>query len=472
VGDVVKAIEILTFVFGVCCGSAAIAADGALDASFGAGGVALAGISDGDAKPSGCKPIVQPDQKIVICGTRLANGATGSDFMVARFDPDGALDASFGVGGLVTIDFDGGSGGDQASGIALQSDGTIIVAGTTRGPDAQSANFAVAKLTADGLLDGTFAGIGKTTIAFDLDGGIGDDNVEAVAIEADGTIVLAGSAETSNGVAVAVARLLSDGGRDATFNASGTVTFGFNLTGATTEGDYATGIAIDNEGRIVIAATANETAPEEITEFGAARLLASGTLDPAFNGTGRTTIAFDPGTGISDALAFGVVVQDDGRIVIPGYANSSPWVTPNMDMAAVRLMSDGSLDPTFGVDGRVMIPFDLEPSGIDVAIGALQQPDGRLVLAGTALGDGTQFAVVARVMQDGMLDESFGSAGKKSYDLGLTSPGTQAFTGVAMQGSSIIVGGIAYVSPLSSPQPLDCLVLRLINDSIFGAGFD
>jgi uncharacterized delta-60 repeat protein len=472
VRNVVKAIVASTLVFGISFGAIAAAADGELDMSFGVGGVARAGITDGAGGPSGCKPIVQPDGKIVICGTRLSNGATGSDFLIVRFTADGALDDGFGTNGLVTIDFDAGSGGDRANGIALQSDGKIVVAGTTHGAAMQSADFAVARLTADGILDRTFAGSGKTTIAFNLDDGVGDDQVDAVAIQPDGTIVLAGSAETASGVVVAVARVLGDGGRDAGFNQTGRVTFGFELAGATIEADNANGVAIDSKGRIVIAATANATAPQDVAEFGAARLLSNGELDPSFNGSGHTTIAFDPGTGISDALAFGVVIQDDDRILIPGYANSSPWAMQNMDMAAARLMPDGSPDMAFGVDGKIMIPFDMEASGVDAAIGAVEQPDGRLLFVGTALGEGTQYGVVARVTRDGMPDDSFGTLGRQTYDLGLTVPGTQAFTGVTLQGAKIIVGGIAFVPPLGSPQPMDCLVVRLLDDSVFADGFD
>jgi uncharacterized delta-60 repeat protein len=472
VSSVVKTIAFLTFAFGICFGVIAAAGDGEMDTGFGTGGIALAGVTDGDGGPSGCRPIVQPDGKIVICGTRLSNGATGSDFLVVRFNADGSLDGGFGMNGRVTIDFDNGSGGDRANGIALQSDGKIVVAGTTHGAAMHSADFAVARLTADGMLDRTFAGIGETTIPFNLDHGVGDDNVDAVAVQPDGTIILAGSAETASGVVVAIARVRSDGGRDAAFNLTGKVTFGFELVGATAEADTADGIAIDSKGRLVIAATANATAPQDIAEFGAARLLANGELDTSFNGSGRTTIAFDPGTGISNAVAFGVVIQDDERILIPGYANSSPWAMQNMDMAAARLMPDGSPDRAFGVDGKIWIPFDLEANGVDAAIGALEQPDGRLLLVGTAIGDGAQYGVVARVTADGMPDSSFGTLGRQTYDLGLTVPGTQAFTGVALQGSNIIVGGIAFVSPLGNPQPLDYLVVRLFDDSIFDDGFD
>src|SRR3954462_15294119 len=119
-------------VFAACAFDVASAADGTLDSSFGVAGLARAGIDDGDLQPSGCRPVVQPDDKIVICGTRLANSTSGSDFLVARFNADGSLDTAFGSGGLVTIDFDHGTGSAQADGVALQSDGSIVVAGTTR----------------------------------------------------------------------------------------------------------------------------------------------------------------------------------------------------------------------------------------------------------------------------------------------------------------------------------------------------
>ena len=298
-------------------------------------GVARVGISDGVRRPSGCRPIVLPDGTILICGTRLENGATGSDFLVARFNADGTLDPSFGTGGLATIDFDNGAGGDHAEGIALQADGHIVVAGTTHAAGLQSDDFAVARLSADGALDDSFADAGKARIAFDLDNGVGNDDMAALVVEPDGTIVLAGSAETADGSVVAVARLLNDGARDAKFNSTGKVTFGFAMAGA--EADRADALAIDVQGRIIIAATASTSEPQDINEFAAARLLENGVLDTNFGGIGYTTIAFDPGTGISDARALALVALRDGGILISGYANNSPWAMPNMDMAAARL---------------------------------------------------------------------------------------------------------------------------------------
>jgi len=244
-----KAVAAMTLASGLGFCASVAASDGEMDTSFGAGGIARVGITDADDGPSRCRPVLQPDQKILICGTRLENGMSGSDFYVARFNSDGTLDASFGTGGIVTVDFDGGAGGDHAEGIALQSDGRIVVAGTTHGAALQSDDFAVARLDADGALDGTFASGGKATIAFDLADGVGNDDVHAVAIAPDGTIVVAGSAETTGGSVVAIARLLSTGVGDMGFNSTGKVTFGFTAIESDGQEDTAQGIAIDSQGR-------------------------------------------------------------------------------------------------------------------------------------------------------------------------------------------------------------------------------
>jgi uncharacterized delta-60 repeat protein len=476
-----KAVAMITLASGLGFGGSALAADGAIDTTFGAAGIARVGINDADDGPTRCRPVPQPDGKILVCGTRLENGATGSDFYVVRFGADGALDTSFGTGGLVTVDFDGGAGGDHAEGIALQADGRIVVAGTTHGAGLQSDDFAVARLNGDGSLDESFASGGKATIAFDLADGVGNDDVHAVAIGPDGTIVVAGSAETDGGSVVAIARLLTSGIGDLAFNSTGQVTFAYGATEGQGDADDAQGIAIDGQGRIVIAGSSCAGAPPTNTsQFGVARLLANGALDATFNGTGYTTVAFDPGTGLSNATAMNVTLLSDGGVLVSGYANASPYdAVTNMDVAAARISGDGTLDTTFATGGRLLIPFDLEDNGFDAATDAVEQPDGRIVLVGTALGTSTQYAIAARVTNDGMLDPAFGTMGSETYDLGLATPGTQAFTGVSLQGTDLLAGGIAFIPPIGMPQPLDGFVVRLTssesqdsNDTIFEAAFD
>jgi uncharacterized delta-60 repeat protein len=476
-----KAVAVMALASGLGFSAGVLATDGAIDASFGSAGIARVGLTDADDGPTRCRPVLQPDQKILVCGTRLENGMSGSDFYVARFNADGSLDGSFGTGGIVTVDFDDGAGGDHAEGIALQSDGRIVVAGTTHGTGLQSDDFAVARLNIDGSLDETFASGGKATIAFDLADGAGNDDVHAVAIAPDGTIVVAGSAETTSGSDVAIARLRGTGIGDVGFNSTGKVTFAFTQTVSDGQQDDAQGIAIDSQGRILIAGTSCAgTPPTNTAQFGVARLLESGELDATFNGTGYATVAFDPGTGLSNAVAMNVALLSDGGVLVSGYANTAPYeAVTNMDVAAARLDSNGTLNTTFATGGRLLIPFDLEADGFDAATDAVEQPDGRIVLVGTSLGNSTQYAIAARVTPDGMLDPAFGTMGSQTYDLGLATPGTQAFTGVSLQGTDILAGGIAFIPPIGTPQPLDGFVVRLMssasqasNDTIFAAEFD
>lgn len=448
-----------------------LAADGDLDPTFGTGGLALAGLTDAYGGATACRPVLQPDGKVLTCGTRQI-GST-ADFFVARFDADGQLDPSFSFDGKVTIDFSGDSGTDRATGLALQSDGKIVVAGTTnadRGPDHD--NFAVARLNADGTLDTTFgAGTGKKVVAFDLDGGTGDDNCADVAIQGDGRIVVAGTVMTAaNGADIGVARLLSDGSPDASFNLTGKVSFGFDLPGSSSKDDAATRVAIDHAGRIVIAGAADAGDSTVGSDFAVARVRANGTLDPDFDADGRATVAFDLGLSKAEA-AYGVAIDADDSIVLSGNVEVSPSATVNQDIGIAKLLPDGSPDPMFGVGGRTVVTFDQTPSGADFGLDVQIRDDGRLVIAGAAVYTTSDLhSTLVRLLPDGALDGSFGALGRRSYDFGQTTPSSQAFLGLTLHGDAIYTGGIIVVP--GSGNPVDVFVARMFDDTIFANGFD
>jgi uncharacterized delta-60 repeat protein len=198
-----------------------------------------------------------------------------------------------------------------------------------------------------------------------------------------------------------------------------------------------------------------------------ARLLPNGHFDANFHANGRTTISFDLGNGTSEANSYGLLIDQDGKIVLVGAARSSPSGTGNADMAVARLMPDGSMDDGFGTGGEVLVPFDLTANGTDVALGVVEQSDRKLILGGLAGDSGTDLAAAVRLHDDGTLDASFGSLGKQTYDFGLNPTGGQAFRNVALQGTQIVAGGIAYV-----PGGVDMFVTRLNVDLIFANGFE
>lgn len=445
----------------------ATAANGDLDPSFGTGGFRLAGILDGVANiPAGMA--VQPDGKILICESE---GSPSTDFFVARFTANGAVDSSFSFDGHTTVDFGGNT--DICSGLAVQSDGKIVVSGTTT-PSAGNPDFAVARLNSDGTLDltGFGAGTGKAVYGFDL-GGTNADTADSLALRPDGRIVVAGNAQTAaNGTDFAILQLNTDGSRDTTFNLTGRVTVGFDFAASTTKDDGAYHVAIDAQGRIVASGFANRVAPNN-NDMAVIRLLSNGQLDPDFNADGRATLAFDLGgaSGSNSDTAVGMTLDRDGRIVLVGVADSSTTATQNGDVAIARLLPDGSPDATFGIGGKTTIAFDLVSNGEDDGLAVIEQSNRKLLIAGGSLATAPtlELATAARLNADGTPDTSFGSVGKKIYDFAQSSPSAQLFNGVVLQGSNIVFGGALNSIDTSH---IDMVVARVLDDLIFANGFE
>src|SRR5204862_281432 len=118
------------------------------------------------------------------------------DFAVARLNANGSLDTTFDTDGKQTVGFDLGTAGtstndDRAQDVAIQSDGKIVLVGSANvGSLATGSNFAIARLNTNGSLDTTFDTDGRQTVSFSA---LNQDFANAVAIQSDGKIVVAGS---------------------------------------------------------------------------------------------------------------------------------------------------------------------------------------------------------------------------------------------------------------------------------------
>src|SRR3989442_511852 len=179
-------------------------------------------------------------QTIKICGCLLMAASALFSGASTQAGP-GDLDTTFNGTGKVITDFAGAN--DQAGSVALQSDGKIVVAGSSD-PGGNS-DFALVRYNADGSLDTTFGGTGKVTTDFG-----GTDGVQSVAIESDGKIVVAGYSSISGNVVFALARYNADGGLDATFGGTGKVT-------TDVAGGVGRSVAMQNDGKIVVAGDAD-----------------------------------------------------------------------------------------------------------------------------------------------------------------------------------------------------------------------
>jgi uncharacterized delta-60 repeat protein len=346
--------------------------DGSLDPTFDGDGKVT---TDFDAREDEAFAVaIQGDGKIIAAGS--AFGPEAQDFALARYNPDGSLDVTFGGDGMVTSDFAGGN--DRARAVIIQPDGKIVAAGVAfsaaclpcDGP--ASYNFGLARYNPDGSLDPTFGFVGRQVTDFVG----GPDEARGVVIQADGKIVAAGVSICDPCVLpvipvphdFALVRYNSDGSLDTTFDGDGRVTTDFDRND-----DEAWGMALQPDGKIVAAGSATQSSGARL--FALARYATNGSLDTAFDGDGKVTTQFSEDDG-----ARAVAIQRDEKIVAAGFTF---LVSGQSVFALARYNTNGSLDTIFGGDGRVTTDFGTFDHANAVAL----QGDGKIVAAGFSDGD-------------------------------------------------------------------------------------
>jgi uncharacterized delta-60 repeat protein len=314
-------------------------------------------------------------------------------------------------------------GVEVAEALALQPDGKVVVAGSKTAVGGTS-EVLVARLNADGLADAGFGGVGlgRRTI-----GSGGLDYAEAVALQPDGKILIAGTAGPE--ARLLVARLNPDGSNDAGFGQGGAVGLDFGGN------DVASAVSVQRDGKIVVAGTTS--AGQDVA---VARLAADGSLDAGFGTGGRRVIDYG---GIDGGRA--LALQPDGKILIGGFGSSGTAMT------VARLKRDGSFDARFDGDGIFGANLRADDRGLALSL----QPDGKIVLAGHSGDD----VAIARVQPGGGLDTTFDRDGRRTIDLG----GADRASGVALRAD----GGMV----LAGNAGQDAAILRLQGDpGAAGAG--
>ncbi len=459
--------------------------NGALDATFGTSGITKTNLGTSDHAKAA---VIQPDGKILVSGTTHSDG--DYNFSLARYTANGALDASFGTGGLVITNF--GTGDEAGTALALQTDGRIVQSGSIGGD-----GIGVARFDANGVLDATFGVAGKAKIAFNYSSypvtglmvqpsgrivavgspdsgsnaifilvGLNEtgklDNTFAaefggkysegtsVAVQADGKIVMAGYYRDgfSFNYDIAVARFNLDGTLDETFGEGGWATLDFG-----SEDDGSCAVLVQDNGKIiVVGSTRNELSFYEVV---IAQFDVNGVLDAGFGVDGLVEI----NTNRDSAYASDAALRSDGKIIVAG----STWDEDGDDSFFLsRINSNGTLDTTFGNKGKTITDFSDSAgiSGIDI------YPDGKIVAVGNQMAyDPVYYSdvAVARYSADGVLDASFGSGGTTTYDFGAL----EYVNSVALQpdGKMVVVG-----SQYNATS--DILIVRLTTGGDLDATFD
>jgi uncharacterized delta-60 repeat protein len=362
---------------------------------------------------AGVGPTAQADAARLstsVAGRRLLSGPLsslqGRGGLLAHA---GSLDTSFGRGGRVMTSFTGRFG-DEAYAVAIQRDGKILVSG--RGDGSAHYSFVLARYNANGSLDPSFGKGGKVRTAF---AGKFDVEAYALAIQRDGKIVAAGlRREGGRRAAFALVRYTTNGSLDTSFGKRGRVTTAF----AAKSDDEAYAVASQADGKI-IAAGLHKVGRH--SEFALARYNTNGSLDRSFGKGGEVTTAF---AGRRAEEAHALAIQRDGKIVATG---GGP---PYSAFALARYNANGSLDPSFGEDGRVTTAV----GSMSVADALGVESDAKIVAAGENMSG---FAL-ARYRTNGSLDTSFGKGGKVTTVFG----GLAGATGLATQpNGKLVVGG-------------------------------
>jgi uncharacterized delta-60 repeat protein len=388
---------------------------GNLDSTFGSNGTVV--LSPGPGNDVAQAVAIQSDGKIVTVGYGF-NGMFNA-FAVTRINPNGTLDSTFNLTGIALTTV--GPRDAEAFGVAIQSDGKIVVVG--QASNGTNTDFAIVRYNIDGMLDNTFNGDGRLMV----DVGGGNDVGRSAAIQNDGKIVIAGNSFVGGNSDISVIRLETHGSFDASFAGNAGNGQGIVRTPVGAGNDIGYSVAVQPNGKIVVAGY--YSGPVSIDSV-ILRYNTDGALDNSFSDDGRFVHAFSADS-VDEALA--MALQPDGRIVIAGCIRGGGRLN---DYLIARIEQDGSLDQTFGQGGFTRIEFSPSP---DIALGVAIQNDGKIIAAGFANNGVNNDFGVTRVNTDGTLDTTFGKDGKQLTAFG---PSTDSANAVAVQadGKVVVVG--------------------------------
>lgn len=352
---------------------------------------------------------LQPDGKVIVAA-RLSGGRFG----LMRLTVNGVLDFSFAGDGTLVVNQN-----VNVTSLAVQPDGKIIVGGSgSLGPGQNG--FFIGRFNVDGSTDAPFGnGGGYVTLGF----ATGNAQLEKLALRPDGRIVAVGyAANTSGGADFAVAALNSDGSPDQSFG-------GGQVTARINGGDALYSFIIQPDGKILAAGFSGN-------QVAILRFNSNGTLDPSFDGDGKIATNLFP--QITITISYGLVVQNDGKVVVAGGRSGGAWVVG-------RYNADGSVDNSFSGDGVTETNFPMaETRGF--ALKTFVLPDGRIMVGGQNTSYSTKtYMTFARYNVDGSLDRSFDVDGRATFNLA-SSPESVLDFDFDAQGRVVAVGQASAVS--------------------------
>ena len=379
---------------------AAFTQPGSLDSSFGSNGKVVK--PTGSAGTFDHSLAIQQDGKIIVTGTSF-NGIN-NDVILVRYKLNGSLDKSFGVNGITVTDLGSGEGGNA---VAVQTDGKILVTG----------NSVLLRYRSNGLPDSSFGAYGKIYIPI---------TGNCVAVQANGKILVGGNGGDCGtpGGCVSVARYNTVGSADSSFGTDGIVSIDITDPPEHFGHGIATSITILQKGKILLAGNNYDEGPGSGIVI--ARFTRDGKVDSSFGQIHQNSIFKEE--------CYSVGIQSNGKILLAGtgtgYLSINGW-----DFDLRRLNPDGSFDTNFGTGGIVRTDFNYWDFGKALRI----QPDGKILIAGYTSSNNSDYNfALARYKSNGRLDKTFGIKGKVITQL---DGEDYAYSIALQQDGKIVVGG-------------------------------
>jgi uncharacterized delta-60 repeat protein len=305
-----------------------------------------------------------------------------------------------------------GSDNPQARAVAVRPNGTIVVTGYAN------------SLSGNVFVTATYASNGSTGVPVITDIASGSDQANAIALQPDGRVVIAGNGFNGANDDFVLIRMWPDGALDT----GGKQALGFAdaFFGAGSR-DIANAMAIQPDGKIVLAGQISDAGATD-TDFALARFFPDGRLDGSFGANGRVTYGFG-----GDQFARAVVVQDTGKIIVGGYTSASDMI----NFMIVRFNPDGTPDGDFGFGGFYVMDF---LGGPDYGLALTLAPDDKIVMGGTAFNGARNVFGVARFNDDGTPDLTFDEDGKTLYEFSV-GPTHWGSAVVVQPDRKIVLGG-------------------------------
>ncbi|GBD99378.1 tyramine oxidase [bacterium BMS3Abin07] len=357
--------------------------DGTLDTSFDTDGIVVHdNAAGGSSDDYGYSITTDSSGKILVTGCSL-NSSGNYDMVIWRYNPDGTLDTSFDVDGIVVHDnAAGGSSDDCGYSITTDSNGRILVAGYSY--NSSDTDMVIWRYLPDGTLDTTF-GTNGVVVHDSAAGGNSWDEGHSITTDSGSKILVTGFSYNGSNYDMVIWRYNSDGTLDTSFDTDGIVVHD-NAAGGSGD-DFGNSIITDADGKILVAGSSYNGSNSDMAIW---RYNTDGTLDTTF-GTGGIVIHDNAAGGSGGDYGRSITNDSNGKIVVTGNSGNGSY---NDDMVIWRYNPDGTLDPSFDTDGIVVHNGAAGGNSQDCGYSITTDSIGKILVAGKSKNSSGNYDMV------------------------------------------------------------------------------